>query len=102
MTFSWKGQTSSHVTDPVASQMLNAFVDFHDEGGPVRVDTARIYAGGDSERMLGGALARLGENSVSSISLGTKAHPSQPHGLSPSGIRSQLQSSLDAMKVSSV
>ena len=30
------------ITDSVASQMLTAFADFHDEGVPVRVDTARI------------------------------------------------------------
>lgn len=101
MTFSWKGQTSSHVNDSIASQMLNAFVDFHDKGTPARVDTARIYAGGESERMLGYALANLADDS-SSITLGTKAHPSQPNGLSPGGIRAQLQSSLDAMKASSV
>ena len=42
------------------------------------------------------------DSSLSPITLGTKAHPSQPDGLSPAGIRSQLQKSLDAMKVSSV
>ncbi|KAL7542477.1 hypothetical protein ACHAXR_011798 [Thalassiosira sp. AJA248-18] len=99
MTLGWPAQTSSPVTDSITSQMLNAFVDFHDKGAPVRIDTARIYAGGDSEKMLGGALSKLDE---SSITLGTKAHPSQPNGLSPDGIRSQLQASLDAMKVSSV
>mmetsp|Transcript_2737 Transcript_2737/g.4964 ORF Transcript_2737/g.4964 Transcript_2737/m.4964 type:complete len:368 (-) Transcript_2737:111-1214(-) len=98
MTFSWPGQTSSPVTDSVASQMLNAFADFHDKGTPVRIDTARIYAGGESERMLG-SLPNLVEDS---ITLGTKAHPSQPNGLSPQGIRSQIQTSLQAMKVSTV
>lgn len=53
--------------------------------------------------MLGFALADLEQDdSPSSIALGTKAHPSQPNGLSPEGIRSQLQTSLDAMKASSV
>ena len=78
--------------------MLNAFVGYHDEGAPVRVDTARIYAGGDSERMLG----RILPSDAPAIMLGTKAHPSQPDGLSPRGIRAQLQSSIDAMKVGSV
>ena len=30
--------------DSVASQMLNTFVDFHEQGAPVRVDTARIVS----------------------------------------------------------
>lgn len=98
MTFNWKGQTSSFVDDSVASQMVNAFVDFHEKGAPVRIDTARIYAGGDSERQLG----RSKLDNFPTISMGTKAHPSQPNGLSPKGIRSQLQSSLDAMGLSSV
>ena len=41
-------------------------------------------------------------SSSGSLRLGTKAHPSQPGGLSPEGIRTQLQKSLDAMKVTSV
>lgn len=59
------------------------------------------YAGGDSERMLGLAIANL-DGGSSSITVGTKAHPSQPGGLSPGGIRSQLRSSMDAMNVDSV
>lgn len=55
--------------------MLNLFVDHHDKGAPVRIDTARIYAGGDSEKMLGRALANL--EGVETMALGTKAHPSQ-------------------------
>lgn len=63
------------------------------------------YAGGDSERMLGYALANSskgGNTNTDNLFIGAKAHPSQPHGLSPSGIRSQLQNSLDAMQLISV
>ena len=113
-------------SDSIASDMLNTFVHFHDKGVPVRIDTARIvriysysililvyphtnskhiyklqYAGGESEVMLGNALTNL-DDTASGITLGTKAHPSQPNGLSSVCIRSQLQTSLDAMKVSSV
>ena len=51
--------------------------------------------------MLGLAIANL-DRGPSSIAVGTKAHPSQPGGLSPGGIRSQLRSSMDAMNVDSV
>jgi len=77
--------------------MLDTFMDFHsDSESPIRIDTARIYAGGDSERQLGYALSQLDDNDKTII--GTKAHPSQPDGLSPKGIRAQLESSLDAVK----
>lgn len=31
-------------TDSIASQMLTTFIDFHDKGDPVRIDTARIVS----------------------------------------------------------
>ncbi|KAL3787525.1 hypothetical protein HJC23_013734 [Cyclotella cryptica] len=106
MTFGWKGQTSSPVDDAIALNMVKSFVNLHNNAAVVRIDTARIYASGDSERMLGSALQTLTEENVVSpplvISVGTKAHPSQPHGLSPEGLRAQLESSLEAMGVSSV
>ena len=98
MTFGWKGQTSSPVDDAVASKMLQSFIS-HNHGSTACIDTARIYASGDSERMLGSAMGGLNEDAL--ISLGTKAHPSQ-HGLSPSGLWFQLESSLKAMGVQSV
>ena len=62
------------------------------------------YAGGDSERMLGSAIGNIakGDNNAVHLSIGTKAHPSLPDGLSPVGIRSQLQKSLDALQLTSV
>ena len=90
--------------------MVDAFINFRTKDADVdsidpivRIDTARIYAGGESERMLGLALEPQKEQSFSyKISIGTKAHPSQPNGLSPQGLRSQLESSLEAMNLSSV
>ena len=66
-----------------------------DHERPVRVDTARIYAGGNSEKMLGRVLKSLDGESQPII--GSKAHPSQPNGLSPKGIHAQLEASLDAV-----
>ena len=73
-------------------------MDFHgDSESPIRIDTARIYAAGESERQLGYALSKLDDNDKP-ITIGSKAHPSQPDGLSPKGIRAQLEKSLDAVK----
>jgi len=86
-----------HTTDSIATRMLDTFVDFHgDSESPIRIDTARIYAAGESERQLGCALSKLDDNDKPITS--SKAHPSQPDGLSPKGIRAQLESSLDAVK----
>ena len=87
MTFGWS-QTSSKVDVDVASQMLQKFQGNH-------IDTARIYAGGKTETILGQILD-VGR------SIGTKAHPSQPGGLSPQGIQDQLDASLSAMKLTKV
>lgn len=64
------------------------------------VDTARIYAGGKTEHIVGGALLAMGDTDY--VYVGTKAHPSQPGGLSKAGITSQLQTSLVAMNLESV
>lgn len=105
MTFGWN-QASSPVDNAIASQMVNSFVHFHnaDVTPSVHIDTARIYAGGVSEEMLGSALGDLKEGPTFPyfLSVGTKAHPSQPNGLSPQGLRDQLKASFDAMGVSSV
>lgn len=104
MTFGWKSQTSSPVDDTVASQMVQSFLDHHAASSalasPAHIDTARIYAGGDSERMLAPLLAD--DNTLDGIVLGTKCHPSQTDGLSSKGIRDQLDASLQAMRVTAV
>ena len=86
--------------EAVAYEMLKKFVDL----GGVQVDTARIYSGGETENILGRILPKLtAEPGVAeTLILGTKVHPSQPDGLSETGIRKQVEASLEAMKVSRV
>ncbi|CAM9264717.1 unnamed protein product, partial [Heterosigma akashiwo] len=105
MTFGWSGQTSSIVDQAVSNQMTQQFIDALSEGGAsvAHVDTARIYAGGETEPMVGEALQQIMDaDQRSMVLLGTKAHPSQPGGLSPDGIRAQLAASLEALKVDAV
>ena len=52
MTFAWN-QSSSPVGESVATELIQ---NFEDAGGK-DIDTARIYAGGASEKLLGGILA---------------------------------------------
>lgn len=66
------------------------------------VDTARIYAGGKTETILGDVLRNVDPKEGPSVTVGTKAHPSQPNGLSPTGVRDQLNASLEAIGVESV
>ena len=68
------------------------------------IDSARIYAGGKTEEILGFCFNELKSKSdwrVNTI-VTTKVHPSQPNGLSAIGIREQLNKSLDAMGLSYV
>jgi aflatoxin B1 aldehyde reductase len=103
MTFGWS-QTSSRVNEPIALVMLERFMAHNrvvGEDDVHRVDTARIYAGGKTEPIVGTVISKLGESNESKILVGTKAHPSQPGGLSQDGIRSQHQASLVALDLDS-
>ena len=109
MTFGWS-QSSSKVDTGVAKSMVQHFlandVDSrltgHDGSKLHCVDTARIYAGGKTDTIMGEVLAALDPAERDAIVLGTKAHPSQKGGLSPRGIQDQFAASLDAMKVTTV
>ena len=94
MTFAWR-QASTYVDDAAAAVMLQHFID----AGGRHVDTARIYAGGDTEPMLGRALERVSTGS-GQILIGSKAHPSEPGGLGKSGLQSQLSGSMQAVGTS--
>jgi len=117
MTFAWS-QTSSVVDQDVAAQMVERFLQTnHDPINDHCIDTARIYAGGQTEACLGAVLSKISSdsnsissNSISSNSMsskngksrilvGSKAHPSQEGGLSALGIRQQLADSFQAMPV---
>lgn len=102
MTFGWS-QTSSTVDEFVALEMFKLFVDHNEALGVDEhyVDTARIYAGGKTEPIVGSLLKSL-TPSKGKIVLGTKAHPSVEGGLSTDGMKGQFQASLDAMNVKSV
>ena len=102
MTFGWRGQTSSFVDTPIASKMIEAFLDSQKEEQAVHIDCARIYAGGDSEKILRDAMAGSVTNKSPALLVGTKAHPSQPDGLSEKGLMQQLEKSFDALGVASV
>jgi len=95
MTFAWT-QASSYVDDDIATKMMGMFQEV--EG--VYFDTARIYAGGKSEEMAGRIMA--GQKSHDQYKIITKAHPSQEGGLSPAGLRAQLEASLKALQAKKV
>lgn len=92
MTFGWSS-SSSPVPPPVAASLLSSYLSSFPPSPPLPpvLDTARIYAGGATEGIVGAILPT--DTSLPPL-LGTKAHPSQPGGLSPAGIRAQLSASL--------
>lgn len=87
MTFGWS-QSSSKVDTAIATEMVRHFLATdidsrltgHDGTKLHYVDTARIYAGGKTETILGEVLAALEPSERDSIVLGSKAHPSQRVG----------------------
>lgn len=105
MTFGWS-QTSSYVDESIALEMVQRFVAFDRslEVTDHRIDTARIYAGGKTEKIVGDVLGKLElpPDSPSTLLVGTKAAPSvKPGGLSPEGIAGQFEISTDALKLTS-
>lgn len=101
MTFAWN-QVSSKVDAAVGAKFLQRFAAGKHEvkaRGGLLVDTARIYAGGNTEPCVREAISLAGL-STDSHSIGSKAHPSQPNGLSAEGLRSQHAKCCDALGVS--
>ncbi|CAE8585823.1 unnamed protein product [Polarella glacialis] len=96
MTFGWN-QASSKVDEAVASAMVKKFL----SSGCRQIDSARIYSAGDTEDILGNVLQTQDVMAHPYI-IGTKAHPSQPGGLSNRGIRAQLAASLKALQIDKV
>jgi aflatoxin B1 aldehyde reductase len=101
MTFGWSSQTSSPVDESVAAEMVRTFAATLQERRPSserhRIDTARIYAGGQTEPIVAQALQQQRQLEPKSFVVGTKAHPSLPGGLSPTGIVAQFEASQNAM-----
>lgn len=95
MTFGWS-QASSPVDDAVAKQ----FMEICAAHGFTEIDCARIYSGGESELMVGRVLKTIADTTKFTVT--TKAHPSQPGGLSPAGLREQVVTSMTALQVSSL
>ena len=99
MTFGWS-QTSSTVDDAVAKAMVGRFITFNEGTSTAKhfIDTARIYAGGATEPIVGAAVTDATSLCArESLQVGTKAHPSQQGGLSEGGIRRQFEASIQAM-----
>ena len=103
MTFGWS-QTSSYVDESIALEMVKRFVAF-DQSLQVtdhRIDTARIYAGGKTEKIVGDVLEKFALDPESTLLVGTKAAPSiKPDGLSPEGIVGQFETSMECLKMTS-
>ena len=103
MTFGWS-QTSSYVDETIALEMVKRFVAF-DQSLHVtdhRIDTARIYAGGKTEKIVGEVLEKFTPDSSSTLIVGTKAAPSiKPNGLSEVGIAGQFEASMEALRMKS-
>ena len=91
MTFAWSGQTSAVVTDKVALDMVQTFIQHNHAAGVTThlLDTARVYAAGKTEPMVGACLKDLSPSS--NILVGTKANPACEGGLSTDGIKLQIK-----------
>eukprot|EP00602_Paraphysomonas_sp_CaronLab_P006842 CAMPEP_0185019266 /NCGR_PEP_ID=MMETSP1103-20130426/1883_1 /TAXON_ID=36769 /ORGANISM="Paraphysomonas bandaiensis, Strain Caron Lab Isolate" /LENGTH=336 /DNA_ID=CAMNT_0027549473 /DNA_START=74 /DNA_END=1084 /DNA_ORIENTATION=- len=92
MTFAWN-QSSSPITAGVGTEMIK----LAKAAGVSHIDSARIYAGGSTEPMVGECLKACGALQDDTMKVTTKAHPSQPMGLSATGLEAQLKDSLTAM-----
>ena len=100
MTFGWSN-SSKLINEQTALEMLKVV----QNRGINHFDSARIYAGGKTETILGQCFTQLTESDETfrtNTVITTKVHPSQPNGLSATGIRDQLKTSLDSMGLACV
>ncbi|XP_054857299.1 aflatoxin B1 aldehyde reductase member 4-like [Eublepharis macularius] len=77
--------------------MLRAFLG----RGHCELDTAHMYAGGESERILGAWLAAE-PAAAGAVKVATKANPWDGNNLKPENVRSQLETSLQRLQMESV
>ena len=93
MTFGWS-QSSSYVDEVVATEMVKRFTTFDENlmgNSHHYIDSARIYAGGKTEKIIGDIRQKLPSSLLSSLVIGTKAAPFVgEEGLSSKGIRLSL------------
>lgn len=97
MTFGWE-KASVPVTESIGTEMILRAA----AAGARHVDSARIYAAGSTEPIVGACLRNilaLSPATRSTLLVTTKVHPSQPNGLSRTGIIDQLNASLTALGV---
>jgi aflatoxin B1 aldehyde reductase len=97
MTFGWS-QSSSFIDAEVGTEFLRRGL----AAGITYIDSARIYGGGATEPLVGECFRNVQRSDPDvapsgGIRFTTKAHPSQPLGLSPEGLSRQLRESLEAM-----
>ncbi|XP_042333931.1 aflatoxin B1 aldehyde reductase member 4-like [Sceloporus undulatus] len=84
-------------SEETSEAMLKAFL----ARGHREVDTAHIYAKGESERILGDLLAK-DPKTARSITVATKANPLETNNLKAETIRAQLEASLKRLQMKSV
>eukprot|EP00164_Ancoracysta_twista_P005638 GFYU01007731.1.p1 GENE.GFYU01007731.1~~GFYU01007731.1.p1 ORF type:complete len:373 (+),score=103.99 GFYU01007731.1:34-1152(+) len=98
MTFGWN-QASSKVDDQKATEMVDAFL----SAGHNEIDTAYMYAGGETEKILGRILHS--KKRIHGCLVATKANPwtqmPKTGNLTPEKTAEQLNTSLERMKVES-
>ena len=104
MTWAWSGQTSSIVDEKIALEMTKKFMAYNHATGETThlLDTARVYASGKTEPMVGDVLKKLGPDSAKHVFVGTKANPAVEGGLTQKGIHDQIKTSMDAMDLSNL
>ena len=100
MTMGWRF-ASSECDDDVSAALMRAFVD----AGHSELDTARAYAGGDTEKIMGRVLA-ADPDLAAKVSIATKANPwpggnmtssAGEGGLAPDELRAQVEASRAAL-----
>ncbi|KAG0243239.1 hypothetical protein BGX31_010960 [Mortierella sp. GBA43] len=87
MTFGPSGGGARVRTIGEATSIISKFKEY----GHTALDTARIYADGNTEKM-------MGELDLQGLTIDTKCFPLQLGGLNPARVKESLQESLDALK----
>lgn len=89
----------SRTKEPEARAIAERFAELSAQDSPCELDTANLYASGESERIVGRIVRGAPERFVVATKVGLDRLEGKPEGLSPAALRTSLARSLERLEL---